>query len=127
MTLLILLTLALYFIHMLLPPTFDYVWQGKFVEALGARDTPPPVTLLGTRARRALTNMTENMLLFLPLAILAVALEKVSGLAITGASIFFLARATYLPLYILGVQIARSLCWLLGVFGLGPILLAIGS
>ena len=106
-----------------MPPTFDYVWQGKFVEALGARDTPPPATLKGTRARRALTNMTENMLLFLPLAILAIVLEKVGGLAIIGAAVFFLARATYLPLYLFGVPTLRSLAWIMGLLGLSLIAL----
>lgn len=125
MTTLILLTLALYFIQALLPPTFDYVLPGKLVQGFGARDNPPPATVFGNRSRRALANMTENLanmtentVLFLPLAILAIVLDRANGLATTGALVFLLARITYVPLYILGVPTIRSGVWTVGVVGL---------
>jgi len=118
MVTIILLTLALYLVHMLLPPAFDYVFQGKFVEGFSARDTAPPATLKGSRARRAHANMTENILLFLPLALLSLHLGKAEGLATTGALIFLAARVAYLPLYLYGVPNLRSYVWVLGLVAL---------
>jgi len=118
MTNLILLTLALYFVQVLLPPAFDYVFQGKFMQGMGSRDNPPPATVQGARARRALTNLTENMILFLPLAILAIVLGKANGLALSGALIFLLARVAYVPLYLFGVPALRSGVWSIGLIGL---------
>ena len=112
------LTLGLYFVQMLLPPAFDYVWQGQFYRALGSRDKPPPATVHGNRARRALSNMTENLLLFLPLAVLIIAMDKSGALAISGGLTFFFSRAAYLWLYLKGIPTMRSIAWPTALFGL---------
>lgn len=121
----ILLTLALYFITTLLPPLFDYVLQGKFMEGLSARDVPPPATQIGSRSRRALSNMTENMVLFLPLALLTLVFENAGGIAATGAAIFFFARLAFVPLYLLGVPWLRSGAYMAGLLGLLLMVLAL--
>ena len=121
----ILLMLLIYFVLTLLPPLFDYVLQGKFMDGLSARDVPPPATVLGARARRALSNMTENMVLFLPLAILAIVLGKSGGLALTGAALFCFARLAYIPLYLMGVIWLRSGAYGVGLIGLLLLVLAL--
>ena len=115
----LLLSLGLYVLITLLPPNFDYVLQGKFGLALGARDTPPPATLHGNRARRVLVNMSEAMMVFVPLALLTLILERAEGVALVGAWVFFAARLAYLPIYLLGLPVVRSAAWSVGLLGLG--------
>ena len=115
MTLLILLVVALYLVHALLPPYLDYVSKGRFAEGLGARDVPPPSSLTSQRARRALSNMNEAMLMFMPVALLT----AMEGGAVMGAWIFLAARLVYLPTYLLGVPVVRSGAWAVGLLGVG--------
>ena len=115
MTLLILIVVALYLVHALLPPFFDYVLKGRFIEGLFARDTPPPSSLTSQRSRRALTNMNEAMVMFMPVALLA----AMNGTPTTGALIFLGARLVYLPAYLLGVPVLRSVAWVIGLLGIG--------
>lgn len=114
MTLLIVLVVALYLVHALLPPALDYVLKGKFVEGLMARDTPPPSSLTSQRARRALNNMNEGMLMFMPIALL-VAMNDGPTM---GAMVFLIARIIYLPAYLLGVPVLRSAVWFIGLMGI---------
>lgn len=118
MTAWILAALALYIAQTLLPPLFRYVLRSdpQILATLGPRDTSPELGLHGSRAERALGNMTEAMLVFLPLALLAEG-TGVTG-AVFGAQLFVVARVAYVPTYLLGVPGLRSAIWCVGVVGL---------
>ncbi len=123
MTFWILFALAIYFAQTLLPPVLRYALRAdpQILASLGARDTPPETTVYGARSERALRNSTEGLIIFLPLALLA----RDSPEAVAGAAIFVLARLAYVPIYILGVPVVRSIIWAVGVVGLALMALAI--
>lgn len=87
----------------------------------GNRDHLPEATPVGGRADRAAQNTKENLLLFVPLALVA----HIAGhgeQATAGALVFFWARVAYLPVYILGITYLRSAIWGVGLLGLGMML-----
>lgn len=121
MLLLILLVLGLFVVQTVLPAVFRYFLRDvgrNFWIALGPRDDPPPQTVVGARAERALANMHEALPVFLALALLNLMLGTAASMATTGATLFFVARLLYVPAYLLGVAVVRSLIWVAGVVGL---------
>jgi uncharacterized MAPEG superfamily protein len=118
----ILLVIGLFVLQTLLPAAIRYA-QGpdlgrKLWAALGPRDQPPPQTVIGARAERALANMQEALPVFLALALLNLILGTAASMAVTGATLFFVARLLYVPAYLLGVPVLRTLIWMAGMVGL---------
>ena len=122
MVLVILLVLALFVIQTLLPGRFREApapgEQGKLVENLGPRDHMRPLTVTGQRAARALANMHEALPVFLGLALMNLIVAPEASLAVTGAWVFLIARIVYVPLYLSGVPVVRTIAWVAGWFGL---------
>ncbi len=130
MTLVILTALLVYLVQIFIGPTLFFA-GGPLSEriglALGSRDTELPMSVHALRARRAVANMQENLILFLPLALLAV----ISGLGADGSAVlwgwvFVAARALYAITYVLGLNPWRTLFYIAGlvsVLALGLILL----
>lgn len=118
MTFWILVALGLYFLQTLLPVTFRY--RGN-PESMKSRDDMPEATPLVRRAERALVNVNEAMILFLPLALLTLNEEG----AVLGAQIFVLARMIHLPIYLFGIPYLRTLIWVISLVGLVIIAMAI--
>ena len=121
MVLLILLVLALFVLQTLLPGRFREPspegGKGKLVENLGNRDHVRPLTIVGERAARALANMHEALPVFLALALLNL-IVGTAGMAVTGATLFLIARVAYVAIYVAGVPVLRTLVWGLGWVGL---------
>jgi uncharacterized MAPEG superfamily protein len=82
----------------------------------GNRDGLPELTGLAGRARRAHLNMVENMVLFIPLALMAVG--KHNGMTEMGVQIFFWARLAYAVIYLGGIPWARTIAWAVSVVGM---------
>ena len=116
MTLWILLALGLYVLQTLLPPLFRYMLRAdpQFLAPLGPRDDPPEIGVYGARSERALRNAGEAMVPFVPLALLGHGVES----ALLGAQIFVICRIAYVPAYVLGIPVLRSLIWTVSVVGL---------
>ncbi len=116
MTTWILVVLGLYFVQTMMPALFRYVLtpDPQIAALLGPRDTPPEDNIYSARADRALRNTGEALLMFLPLALLS---GETSG-ALLGAQIFAVARIAYVPAYVLGIPVLRSLIWTAGVGGM---------
>jgi uncharacterized MAPEG superfamily protein len=114
MVLIVLLVLALFVLQTLLPGRFrEPVPDGaraKLVENLGNRDHMRPLTVVGERATRALANLQEAMPVFLALALMNMIVGTAAA-AITGATIFLIARALYVGIYIAGIPVLRTLMW----------------
>ena len=122
MVLIVLLVLALFVMQTLLPgrfrePAADGV-KGKLTENLGNRDHMRPLTVVGERASRALANMHEALPVFLALALMNMIVGTAAGTAITGATIFLIARVLYVGIYVAGVAVVRTLVWAVGWVGL---------
>ena len=122
MVLLILLVLALFVLQTLLPGRFREPFpeggKGKLMENLGNRDHVRPLTVVGERATRALANMHEALPVFLALALLNMIVGTAAGLAVTGATLFLVARVVYVAIYVAGVPVLRTLVWAVGWVGL---------
>jgi uncharacterized MAPEG superfamily protein len=122
MVLLVLLVLALFVMQTLLPSRFRQPAadgaKGRLTENLGNRDHMRPLTVVGERATRALDNMHEALPVFLALALLNMIVGTAAGLATTGATIFLIARAVYVAIYMAGVPVVRTLVWAVSWVGL---------
>jgi uncharacterized MAPEG superfamily protein len=81
--------------------------------------------VLGARADRALANLQEALPVFLTLALLHVFRGTTEGLAVDGAWIFVALRAIYVPAYLSGIPVIRSLIWMASWVGLVMMLAAI--
>lgn len=90
---------------------------------VGARDEalPAPSPMSG-RAMRAQANFLETF----PIAIVAllgvVIAERTSGTTALGGWIWLGARLVYLPLYLAGVPVVRTIVWTIGMVGLAMVL-----
>ena len=90
---------------------------------VGARDEalPPPSPMSG-RTMRAQANFLETF----PIAIIAllgvVIAQRTSATTALGGWIWLGARAVYLPLYIAGVPVVRTIVWTISMIGLGMVL-----
>jgi uncharacterized MAPEG superfamily protein len=123
MVLIVLLVLALFVLQTLLPNRFrepkPAAEAGTLGESpLGPRDHPPPLTVMGGRASRALANMQEALPVFLALALLNLILGTAAAMAVTGGWIFLIARVLYVPAYLSGIPVVRTLIWVTGWVGL---------
>ena len=122
MVLLILLVLALFVLQTLLPGRFREPFpeggKGKLMENLGNRDHVRPLTVVGERATRALANMHEALPVFLALALLNMIVGTAAGMAVTGATLFLVARVVYVVIYMAGVPVLRTLVWAVSWVGL---------
>jgi uncharacterized MAPEG superfamily protein len=122
MILVILLVLALFVLQTFLPGLFRQPAgpgdASGLMEILGNRDRQRPLTVVGERAARALGNMQEALPVFLALALLNLIVGTAAATAIAGAWIFLVARVVYLPVYLAGVPVLRTLIWTGGWVGL---------
>jgi uncharacterized MAPEG superfamily protein len=116
LTTIILLVLALYMVQIFLQETsrfgFD-LWR-----IMGNRDNLPEMSVVAGRLERAKNNMLEALPIFLALALVALVKSGDTSKAAHAASIFLIARVIYVPAYVSGVPMLRSLVWLVGVAGL---------
>ena len=89
-----------------------------------ARDQPvPPLVGVAGRLARSLENFVETFPFFAALVLEVVIADKSSELSQWGAGLYFGARVLYLPLYVFGIPVIRSLIW--NVATLGIVLLVI--
>ena len=83
---------------------------------LGNRDNLQEATPLGGRADRAAKNAIEAAVFFVPLALVAHS-AGLDAEVLLGAQIAFWARVAYVPIYIAGIKVVRSLVWMAGAAG----------
>jgi uncharacterized MAPEG superfamily protein len=83
---------------------------------LSARDEQRQVNgVVARRAARALGNFTENYAPFLACDLALIATGHTGG---WGAIVWIVARVIYLPIYLAGIPVARTLCWAVSIIGL---------
>lgn len=112
----LLLSVGLLFV-MVLVQALTGIKQFGLEPLAGSRDNLAEPGIVQSRAKRASANMIENMVLFIPLALVAIH-SGTEGLALKGAALFFYARLAYAPIYWLGVPWIRPLIWGLSIVGL---------
>lgn len=92
---------------------------------LGARDEAREGSVFTGRARRTVQNQIEAMAAFAPLVLVAHLLGVSDNLTVWGAGLFLGARVLFVPLYLLGVPVLRTLVWGAGFAGTGMIAYAV--
>lgn len=90
---------------------------------LGNRDSPFELPPWAARAKRAHTNLLENLLPFAALVLVAHVSGKANEMTALGATIFFVARLAYAVVYTAGIKIVRTLIFFVGTGGLLLILI----
>jgi len=116
LTTIILLVLALYMVQLFLQETSRFGFDLRSI--VGKRDNLPEMSVVAGRLDRAKNNMREALPIFLALALLALVRGGDTNEVAHAASIFLIARVVYVPAYVSGVPMLRSLVWLVGVAGL---------
>jgi uncharacterized MAPEG superfamily protein len=112
----------LLFIHIFVAIRYKTAQYGRAWN-VGARDeslpTPTPVT---GRAMRAQANFQETF----PIAIVAllgvVVAQKTGQWTVLGGWIWLGARVVYLPLYLAGIRVVRTLAYTVSMIGLAMVL-----
>jgi uncharacterized MAPEG superfamily protein len=116
LTTIILLVLALYMVQLFLQETSRFGFDLWGI--VGNRDNLPEMSVVAGRLDRAKNNMLEALPIFLALALLALVKGGDTSKVAHAASIFLIARIVYVPAYVSGVPMLRSLVWLVGVASL---------
>jgi uncharacterized MAPEG superfamily protein len=118
-------TLVLAIVQIMLPASFRTQETGIDYNA-GPRDEPgPPVGKVTARLRRAQQNLYETLPLFAAAVLIAHVAGRDSILTHWGVLFYFIARIVYIPLYGFGVPKVRSMAWIISMFGLALVLIAI--
>jgi len=116
LTTIILLVLVLYMAQIFFQETSRFGFDLWGI--VGNRDNPPELSVIAGRLERAKNNMLEALPMFLALALLALVKGGDTSEATLGATIFLVARVVYVPAYVSGIPLLRSLIWLVGVASL---------
>jgi len=94
--------------------------------ALGPRDgTPGLLTGMAGRLDRSFRNMIETFPLFAAAVLAVVATSHTSENTALGAQLYFWARVAYVPGYLLGVPLVRTLIWGVSMAGVVLVLAAL--
>ena len=112
----IIAAIALYYVGLFIPSGLKLSHEGLAWGA-GPQDTPSTDTIALGRARRAHENLKENLPVFLVVAVLTM-VQGTAPAAVTGASVWVIARLIYLPLYLFGVPWLRTLVYGISLIGL---------
>ena len=88
----------------------------------GNRETPIEGRGWVGRAQRAVRNLTENLLPFAALVLVAHAAGVSNTTTVMGAQVFFYARVVYAVVYIAGIPWLRTAVWTVGFVGMVMIL-----
>jgi uncharacterized MAPEG superfamily protein len=111
-------TIILGLFHVLLAGTLATRARGAGWN-VGNRDgTPAPLDPVASRADRASRNFLETFAFFAAALVCAIAMHREGHLAVIGAHLYFWARVAYLPVYLIGIPVLRSLIWIAGTVGM---------
>lgn len=116
LTTIVLLVLALYMVQIFLQETSRFGFDIRGI--VGNRDNPPELSVVAGRLDRAKNNLLESLPIFLALALLALVKGGDTSKAAHAASVFLVARVAYVPAYLSGLPLLRSLVWLVAVASL---------
>ena len=115
--LILLWTLALAFAQALIAVQGAMMQVGLPMLA-GNRENMPEITGWAGRAARAHRNMIENLVLFVPLILIAVIARKTNNMTELGAQLFLWARLIYALVYLVGIPWLRTGIWGVSVIGM---------
>lgn len=97
--------------------------QVGLLPLIGNRENLPSLDGLAGRAQRAYRNMSESLVVFAILVLVAQLAGKTNVTTALGAQLFFWARLAYAPVYVIGIPWLRTALWGVSFVGLVDILL----
>jgi uncharacterized MAPEG superfamily protein len=89
---------------------------------MGPRDDQKPMTGMGGRLVRAYANFMQTFPFFAAAVLMAHVIGRHSWLTVLGAQCYFWARLAYVPLYIFGVPVLRTVAFVVATAGIVMIL-----
>lgn len=110
-------SVVLMFVQMLVAVSGAFLQVG-LPTLVGNREGMPEMKGWAGRAERAHRNMTENLLLFAALVVVAVLASRTNSTTLLGAQLFFWARLVYAFVYLAGIPWLRTGVWTVSVIGL---------
>lgn len=113
--------LCLGLVHLLLTVPVTIAQHG-IGWVFGPRDDRKALTGIGARLSRAFENFMETLPLFIGAVLLANATEHHSGLTVAGSQTYLVARIVYIPIYLSGLPVVRTLAWIAGFAGIAMVL-----
>ncbi|MCM2973403.1 MAPEG family protein [Larsenimonas suaedae] len=118
-------TLILAVVQILLPAMWRNRETGVEYNA-GPRDKEgPPMGKVTGRLFRAQRNLFETLPLFIAAVLIVHITHQEGAMTLWGCWLYLLARIVYVPLYALGIPWVRSLVYMVSMFGLLLLLLAV--
>lgn len=94
--------------------------------ALGARDADaPPLGKFAGRIDRAYKNFVETFPFFAAAVLVAHALDKHTAISALGAQVYIWARLLYIPAYVIGIPMVRTLIWFGSIVGILMVMAAV--
>lgn len=118
----LILSVALFIVMIVVQALFG-LGEHSLKDLAGPRDGLSHKTTKLQRATRANANMLEAMIMFVPLALIAIHTQAIGANVTLGAALFFWGRVVYAPLYWFGVPWLRTLAWAVSLAGILLILL----
>ena len=121
------ISIILGFVHIVLA-SHAKSWQYGYRWTASARDeSQPPLGRVAGRLDRAATNFLETFPFFAAAVLMAHAAGRHGELTVWGTHFYLWGRLAYLPLYVLGVPLIRSIAWNVAACGIGLLLFALLS
>jgi uncharacterized MAPEG superfamily protein len=112
----------LLFIHIFVAVRFKTAQYGRKWNTSARDEALPPADVMSGRTARAQANFLETF----PIAIVAllgvVIASRTNATTALGGWIWLGARVVYLPLYMAGVPIVRTITWTVSMVGLGMVI-----
>jgi uncharacterized MAPEG superfamily protein len=101
------------------------VLANGLVPMAGNRDSLPPDSAFCARAKRAVQNHIEGLVLFAPLALIAAHEGVTSPMTVLASYLFAGGRAAHAVCYLIGIPWLRTLAWAVGATGIILMFLAL--
>ncbi len=106
-------TLVFYAVGLMLPSLIGVLRKELTLGfLLGPRDEQPEVSMVVQRIRRASSNLQESLLIFIPLALIAIS----SNAAVAETAAIWLGlRVAFLVVYAMGLRHVRTIIWFVSI------------
>ena len=113
----LLFTVALFFVQLIAQVVAEVIQHGLGY-AMSARDDWKNPTGIAGRIERAYFNLLETMPAFAALVLIVLYTGNANENTALGAQIYFWGRVVYVPAYLAGIPVIRTLVWTVSMAGL---------
>ena len=116
----LLFTVALFFVQLIAQVVAE-VMQHGLGYAMSSRDDWKNPTGIAGRIERAYFNLLESMPPFAALVLIVLYTGNANENTALGAQVYFWGRVLYVPAYVAGIPVVRTLIWTVSMLGMALI------